>query len=132
MHDVCLSTLHNLCINQWISRAELTPPHPHRLRPTELDCFEYENFAYTARQLQELCTKSHMLDAIPSHHYAQFLTDISYRLLQKVCSLASQFASPGPVHIYQKIGMVILNYLRDLHSDWFGGAHQLAQSFQKW
>ncbi len=73
-----------------------------------------------------------MLDAIPDQHYAQFPNDISHRLLQKVCSLASLFVSPRPVHIYQKIGMVILDYLRDLRSDGFGGAHQLAQAFQKW
>ncbi len=132
MHDICLSALCNLPINRWISQVELIPLHLHRPRPVELDCFEYENFAYTARQLQELHTKSHMLNTIPDQHYAQFLNDISYHLLQKVCSLASLFTSPRPVHIYQKIGMVILDYLRDLRSDWFGGAHQLAQAFQGW
>ncbi len=73
-----------------------------------------------------------MLDAIPNQHYEQFLNDISYRLLQKVCSLASLFASTEPVHIFQKIGIVILDYLRDLRSNWFGGANQLARAFQKW
>ncbi len=48
--NVCLSALRNLHINQWIYRAELMPPHPHRPRPTELNCFEHENFAHTARQ----------------------------------------------------------------------------------
>ncbi len=131
-HDICLSALRSLHINQWISEAEWMPPHPHHPRLTELDCLEYENFAHTARQLRELCSRSHMLDAIPNQHYAQFLTNISYRLLQKVCSLAPQFASPHPVHIYQKIGMVILNYLGDLRSDWFSGAHQLSDSFRQW
>ncbi len=28
-HDICLSALHNLHINKWISAVELTPPHPH-------------------------------------------------------------------------------------------------------
>ncbi len=73
-----------------------------------------------------------MLDTIPEGYYAQFVNDISYRLMQKVCSLAPYFASPEPLHIYQKIGMVILDYLKDLRSDWFGSAHQLKQSFDRW
>ncbi len=131
-HDICLSALHNLHINQWISEAGWTPPHPHQLRPTELDCFEYENFAHTARQLQELRYNSPVLDAILTQHYAQFLTDISYHLLHKVCSLAPRFASPAPVHIYQQIGLVVLNYLANLCSDWFGGTLQLVDSFRQW
>ncbi len=73
-----------------------------------------------------------MLDAIPEHYYSQFLNDISYRLMQKVCSLTPYFASPEPLHIYQKFGMVILDYLKDLRSNWFGGARQLKQSFDRW
>ncbi len=73
-----------------------------------------------------------MFTAIPSQHYAQFLTDISYQLLKKVCSMAPQFAVPGPVNIYQKIGMVVLNYVRNLRSDWFSGSRQLSQSFRQW
>ncbi len=46
--------------------------------------------------------------------------------------MAPQFVSPGPVNIYQKIGMVVLNYVRNLRSDWFGGSCQLAQSFRQW
>ncbi len=93
---------------------------------------KYENFTHTARQLQELRANSHVFTAIPGQHYAQFLTDISYQLLQKVCSMASQFAIPGPVNIYQKIGMVVLNYVRNLCSDWFGGSRLLMQSFRQW
>ncbi len=72
---------------------------------------------------------SHLLASIPNQHYAQFLTDISYPLLQKVRSMAPQFAVPGPVNMFQKIGMVVLNYVRNLRSDWFGGSRQLMQSF---
>ncbi len=107
-------------------------PHRYRSRPAELDCFEYKNFLHAAEQLQLLRTKSDMLDAIPDGHYVQFLNDISYRLMQRVCSLESLFVSTEPVHMYQQIGVVILNYLKDLCSDWFGSADQLKQAFQKW
>ncbi len=94
--DICLSTLRNLPINRWISQAERRLSHPYRQKPLELLCFEYKNFAFTARQLRELCTELDMFDAIPEQHYPQFLNDISYRLMEKVCDLAFHFLSPAP------------------------------------
>ncbi len=73
-----------------------------------------------------------MFDAIPESYYVQFLNDISYRLMQRVCSLKAQFESTDPVHIFQHIGVVILDYLKDLRTDWFGGKDQLKEVLDKW
>ncbi len=132
-HNICLNALQNLHINQWTSEAELISPHPYWPRPEELNCFVYENFAYTAERLRVLRIHSNLFLSIPNWHYEQFLTDISFPLLQTVCTLAPQFAILNqPIHIFQKIGLVVLNYVRNLRGDWFGGSRQLARSFRRW